>query len=319
MSVIVVAGEQRERAGRCLRSILAQGSIDSLEVLILDCVTPGVPPLDGSDHPRVRLVPLSPDTLYATARAEGIRRARGPIVAFVEEHCIVLPGWAQAVLRAHEDGWGGVGSEVHNGNAGVGISDTVALIYFAPWLPPAGSAESELLPGHNSSYQRDLLLSFAERLELLLRNEPILQWELAKNGHRFLLEPEAKLAHANETTPRDFAKAYFAWHRCFGHTRAQVFGWSTGKKVAYVTLSPVLPWARVAKLLGFLMGRRPDLVGEFFRGLPVVVLGYLVSTVAQAVGIWFGLGDAERQFTYAERNWQRAMPPGGKQGSGHLG
>lgn len=305
LSVIMVAGQARERAARCLASILAQDPIDSMEVLILDCVAKGVPPLEGADHASVQVVPQPPETLYASARAEGVRLARAPIVAFIEEHALALPGWAEAILRAFEGPWAGVGPEMHNANPGVGISDAVSLFYYGAWLAPASRRISEFLAGHNSSYRRDRLLNFGARLDSLLRTEPILQWELKRLGHRLLVDPSVRVAHAQEATIRDFAFASFVWHRCFGYTRAQAFRWSLPKRAAYVALSPLIPLARTGKLLVLLLRDRRDLLGRFVRGLPVILIGHVVSATGMALGVLLGMGEAERHFAEVEHSTHR--------------
>jgi hypothetical protein len=42
------------------------------------------------------------------------------------------------------------------------------LAGYAPWIPPAERGESELVASHNSSYRREVLLAYGERLDGLL-------------------------------------------------------------------------------------------------------------------------------------------------------
>ncbi len=115
LSIVLVVGALRARAEDCLRSVLGERASHRVEVLVIDLVRGAAPPLAGEKHPSVRIVPLASDTPYATARAEGVRRAGAPVVAFLEEHCRVKPGWIEAVLAAHAGPWAGVGGEVHTG------------------------------------------------------------------------------------------------------------------------------------------------------------------------------------------------------------
>ena len=197
LSVILVVGDKRDRAVDCLRSLIQQNTLDRLEVLLIDCGLDATP-LPGSENPRVRRIQLPSGTRFGHARAEGVRQARARIVAFIEEHCIVLPGWAEALVAAHQGPWAGVGGEVYNANAGVGLSDAFYLAGYAPWAPPAERGESELLASHNSSYRREVLLAYGERLDGLLLAEPILQWKLKEDNHRLFVEPDAKFMHHNE-------------------------------------------------------------------------------------------------------------------------
>ena len=132
---------QRERGARCLQSILSQSIIDEMEVLVFDFAPPEVPPLRGSEHPSVRVVRVDRALTFGGARAFSVRMARAPIVAFLEEHVVVSPGWAEALLKAHRAGWTGVGPEMHNLVPGRVISDAMFLAGYAQWTPPLAPGE----------------------------------------------------------------------------------------------------------------------------------------------------------------------------------
>ena len=159
VSVIVMVDGQRERGARCLQSILSQSIIDEMEVLLLDFAPPDTPPMRGSEHPSVRVVRMGDTIEFGGARALGVQMARAPIVAFLEEHVIARPGWAEALVRAHRGGWAGVGPEVHNPMPGYGISDAIFVVGYGTWAPPLAPGETELIPSQNSSFRRDVLLS----------------------------------------------------------------------------------------------------------------------------------------------------------------
>ena len=108
-----------------------------MEVLLVDYCARRFPPITGSDHPAVRLIHKDQLEPFGRIRAEAVHLARGHIISFLEEHCVAFPRWAEAILRAHAQGWDGVGPEIHNGNPGVGVSDGIALMNYVRWLPPA--------------------------------------------------------------------------------------------------------------------------------------------------------------------------------------
>src|SRR6478736_163972 len=91
-------------------------------------------------------------------------RARAPIVAFVEDHCFPTPGWAEALLRAHERAWAGVGPVVLNANPKRTLSWANLLIEYGPWLHPRERGTVSHIPGHNSSYKRALLMEYGDQL-----------------------------------------------------------------------------------------------------------------------------------------------------------
>ena len=55
----------------------------------------------------------------------------------------------------------------------------------------------------------------------------VLQWQLGARGRRFLINPEIRLAHLNETTVSAICKGYYLWNVSFGAGWARQDGWST--------------------------------------------------------------------------------------------
>ena len=122
VSVVMMVGRQRDRAARALASILEQDGIERCEVMVIDAArgTPAAarlrPPSGGTSS---RQRPALRRRLPAS-----IQQARAPVVAFLEEHAIALPGWLRGVEAVFADPTvAGAGGEVDNLNPGVGISD----------------------------------------------------------------------------------------------------------------------------------------------------------------------------------------------------
>lgn len=300
LSVIVVVGALRERARDCLRSILAQDIADRIEVLLVDCAPEDLPPVPGSEHTAVRHLRMPRETSFARARAAGVRLAHAPVVAFLEEHCRVYPGWAGALVEAHRGPWAAVGGEVHNGNPGVGRSDLIGLLSYGLFYPPLPRGEAPLVAGHNSSYKREVLLRYDRELEELLGTDMVLLARLHADGFRFATEPDAKLAHLNETRFASIARGYFLFNRCYGHNRAGKLGWSRARRAAYAVLTPVIPLYFMAHFSLFLARERRAFLGVFVRNAALVYAAELCAAAGQAVGLLLGPGDAERRFTAYE-------------------
>lgn len=299
LTVILIAGRLRERAAGALQSLLDQDCIASIEILLIDLERNEWP-----RHPSLRVIDMPPNTTYSAARLRGIHEAQAPIVAFLEEHCRVYAGWASALLRAHEGPYAAVGAEVHNGNPEVRLSRTIALMNYNPFLPPATRREVPLLPGHNSSFKRDVLLSYGDELETLLRAEVCLYIRMHRDGHRMLLEPDARFAHLNETRLGSIARGYFLWHRCYGPIRARVFRWSFAKRLLYIVATPLIPLYYLGRLT-LVLRRQPRLLAQAWLASPEIYFAQLASAAGQAVGLVFGMGDAEQRFTSYELNEPR--------------
>jgi hypothetical protein len=307
---VVVAGDEGTRGGleRTMHSILYQTMIDRMEIIVVDCSAPGTPPLFGSDHPGVRTVKLSRDgTTMAEARAAGVRAARAPLVAFLDEHSFAMPGWGEALLEAHRGPYAGVGGEIYNMSAAVGLADPIYLMGHGAWLPPATRSEVDLLPSHDTCYKRDVLLGYGDDLAELLMAEPVLMWKLRADGHRLLLEPGVKSMHGYTVNPLTLV-AFYAWNRCLGYARAKFFSWPWWKRLLSALAFPLRPWWRALRLFVYLLRKHPDRLPTFILGLPVILLAQYAAAVGEAAGAVLGRGNVEILFTQAHLRGLRWKP-----------
>ncbi len=305
LSVIVQVGGERQRSTSCLDSLLRQTLIQQMEILVVDYGLADHSPLVGSDHPSVKLIPRANYESLGRSRAMAVQIARAQIIAFIEEHCVALDGWAEAIRAAHASGWKAIGGEVHSANPGVGISDSIGLMNYWRWLPPAREGLHDLLVGHNTAYDRETLLKLDRPLEELLRCDPVIQWHLQELGIDLYLSSSIKLSHINETEISSIVRGYFLWNRMFAPTRAAVFQWSALKRTIWVLFSPLIAPVRIFKQFRDILNHRPHYLGTFFISMPVQLIAHTAAAAGQAVGLIFGMGDAETSFLHYELNQVR--------------
>jgi hypothetical protein len=304
ITVVVVVGNPRRRARRAVESILEQPLGGRLELLVVDMADPlRAEPFELADD-RVRTIKATPSATFGGARASAVRAARGRIVAFLEEHCIAMPGWAEALVQAHAGPWAAVGAEVHNGNPGVGWSDAIYLTGYSLWMPPAPPGQVRLTATHNTSYKKSLLLEFGDRLAELLTAEPLLQQDLLARGHRLYLEPQAKFRHLNETSLRSSAALYW-WNRSLGRIRVANRHPGMPKRVAHLILVPVVPVLRLGRLIAFFMRRRRRDIWTLLRQAPRIIVIDAVAATGLALGMLLGKPADDMRFTEFELRGDR--------------
>lgn len=299
LSVVIVVGDEATRGGleRIMQSLRAQSIFPSMEVIIVDCSPPGTTQLKGSDHPNVHTIKLPRDnTTMAQARAEGVRQATAPIVGFLDEHSFAMAGWAEALIEAHKGSWAGVGGEIYNLSSAIGAADPIYLMGHGRWTPPAKRGEVDLLPTHDTCYKREILLRYDDELELLLMAEPVLMWKLKEDGYKLLLDPDVKSLHGYTVNLLTLV-AFYAWSRCFGFARAEVFNWSNVKRLGYALMSPFIPWVRTVHLFNLLLRKHPARLWVFFTGLPFILIAQYGAAIGEAVGLIFGKGNTELLYT----------------------
>jgi hypothetical protein len=219
-------------------------------------------------------------TRFDEARAAAVRAASAPIVAFTEDHSFPQPGWAAALVEAFDDGGSVVGPVVENGNPRSMVSRANFLLEYGEWMPPGRRDGRSHLPGHNSAYRREVLLSLGDRLTSMIEAESVLHWELARDGHRLMQEPRAITRHVNFS--RFWPSVALRYHlgRQFAARRAGT--WSVTRRAGYAAAFPLIALVRVARVALLGAGSRELLAVAV--ALPMVALMVTVSSVGEAVG-----------------------------------
>jgi glycosyl transferase family 2 len=302
LSVVLITPDSFETIRRTITCLAAQTAHARIEVIVIapdsahiDVDRALVAPLAG-----VRVVQLPSLVPTGPARAAGIRAARAPIVAFGEEHCFPRPTWAQALIDAHRGDYVAVGPAMHNANPETAVSWADLLIGYGPWVAPVSRREADFLPGHNSSYKRDVLLEYGDRLDTLMEAETVLMWDLRAKGRRLLLDPGAETAHMNFGFWSSWLPVMMLNGRAFADTRAA--NWPRLRRLAFAAASPAIPLVRLAR--AFNHARRIGRGAAFMaRVVPTMCVGLVADGLGQMAGYAFGPGNAHERL--AEFEWHR--------------
>jgi hypothetical protein len=300
LSVILVTPDDFATVRRTFQHLRAQTIPERIEVVLVAQraadVVPGSGELEGFHSVQV-VETGAPITSSAAARAVGIRAARGAVVALAEDHSFPDPGWAAALLSAHARGHAVVGPTVRNGNPATMLSWANLLLEYGPWLDPADAGPAEHLPGHNSSYKRDLLLAYGDELPRRMEVETMLQQDLASRGHTLLRTADAWTSHLNFSVFLPSLALRFLGGRLFASGRAH--HWTAGKRAMYTLAAPLIPLVRLRRVLRT-MGRVPEQRALLPRILPMLGLTLLVDAAGELVGYALGAGRSDAQLSAIE-------------------
>ncbi|MCZ7597511.1 MAG: glycosyltransferase family 2 protein [Gammaproteobacteria bacterium] len=288
MSVVLVARDGAASIEQTLSCIAAQSACHRLELLVVvpERHAAATQVAVGARFAGARIVKVPRIESAGRANAAGVRAASAPVVAFAEDHCFPEPGWAERLIEAHRGPWAAVGPAVGNANPGSALSWADFIIGYGPWMLPAESREMDFLPGHNSSYKRDVLLGYGERLEELIESETVLHWDLVARGERLYREAGARTWHTNFSLPGPWLKAHYHNGRLFAGVRAE--GMTTLKRLVYVLGSPLIPLVRLARTVR----ANARALREHPACLPALVAGLAVDAAGQFAGYLLGTGDA---------------------------
>ncbi|MDX1531991.1 MAG: glycosyltransferase, partial [Rhodothermales bacterium] len=197
-AVLVTPGGPRA-IDKILRRLHAQTIRDRIEVVvtIVGGGTVSLGAVPTADFAGVQVLRADRAATSAQARAEAVRAAHAPVVALIEDHSFPEPTWAERLVEAHGEDYAAVGPVMRNGNPESALSWANLLIEYGPWMHADAPADAEHLPGHNSTYKRDLLLAYGDDLADMLEAETLLHWDLRARGHRLLHTPAARTHHVN--------------------------------------------------------------------------------------------------------------------------
>jgi hypothetical protein len=313
ISVVIIVDKQRERGDCCLASVLQQSIINDLEVILVD-LAENVAPLKQSNHPAIRCItiPGAVKTMtFGEVRAEALRIANAPIIAFLEEHSAALPGWASATLKAfHElgDAYAGVSGPPINDLTQTTILDAIKLMNALNPLPAHSHRDAQVLTYNNTSYRRDVLLKYDNLLPTLLTSEGLLYAQLIRDGYKLAEVSDIKFIHVREKFLSGHGQNGYYTNRNIARQWANHLKWSNRKKFLTIIGAPLLPWARTAKLMAFWWRKDPTKLGLMLRNILTVTAINYYAVLGQAMGLAFGEGDAGIRYLDYAVNVPRPMP-----------
>ncbi len=283
LSVVIASVNGMPYLGKCLDALAER--CPGAEIVVADWTDAATRAAVAERWPDVRLLSFDEPMTIPELRAAGVFAATAPVVALIEDHCLVAPGWAERLAAAHAAGHAVVGGPIRN-VATSRIRDWAAFFceYSAVMEPlPAGPVGA--LPGMNVSYDRRALAAIDD----LLRDGRWENWlhpRLVERGFELWCEPDAVVEHDKDFDLGEFLSQRYHYSRSFAGMRNPELG---GKRVLYALatplLVPLLYW-RMARNV-FSRGRRRR---QFLLATPLILLDVSVWAFGEAVGYVFGGG-----------------------------
>ena len=173
-----------------------------------------------------RLVTVAVERIptVASAFVAALDAATGDVIAQVEDHVLLEPGWAAAVLRAHERPSAAVAPRLANANPSTAISWANFLAAFSEAIVERPVGPVDCGPGHNTSYKAAVLRQYRDELVTLYQSERMFHYRLRQDGHVILHEPHARQAHLNISVFREAVSHAWLGGIMFGAYRGRDMG-----------------------------------------------------------------------------------------------
>ncbi len=281
-----------------LRHLQAQTRCDAIEVVLVH--TPAhAADIDRGAFTRFRrfvAVPVDGIPTVAFGFVAALDAATGDVIALVEDHVLLEPGWAAAVLAAHRRPSAAVAPRLANANPATAISWANFVASFSDAIAerPAGPVDSG--PGHNTSYKAAVLRQYRDELLTLYQSERVFHYRLREDGHVILHDPHARQAHLNISVPRQAVGHAFLGGIMFGTYRSRAMG--VLEKAARTALAPLVPAVRLWRTWRTLSGTA-DLVvpAAAWALLPLLLISHAAG---EAMGYWNLVGGIDARYEHFE-------------------
>ena len=157
---VVLATDRYETIRPVVELLHAQSGRGRIELVLVTLrgvhVDRGAPELDGFSG--VTLVEVDSLVPIGRARAAGVRAAAAPVVFLGETHTYPQPGWALALIEAHDGSWAAVVPQIGNANPDGALSWAAFLLDYGRWYD-GDRREVAAPPTYNASLRRELLLA----------------------------------------------------------------------------------------------------------------------------------------------------------------
>jgi hypothetical protein len=229
--------------------------------------------------------------------AAGIRRSTAPIIAIAESHSYPGAGWAEALINRHQQSFAAVAPVISNANPGSIVSWANLLLDYGRCVEPRRTGIVDFLPGHNTSYKREILLQYDSQLDDKMVSEILLQWDMRAKGYQLFMDGSVKTYHLNVTRWRSWLPERFFTGRRFAATRSA--HWSGLRRFFYAGGSPLIPFVRLPRLLADIRQSTRD--RELLpRILSPLIAGLVASALGEMIGYAIGAGGASEELAKME-------------------
>jgi hypothetical protein len=289
--VIAIIAGGREPITACLQALEPDATALGVECIVpYDSRLDGVPEL-ATRFPWVEFVdaratvdakrrgPFSREH-HDILRAIGLQRARGRVVALLEDHGIPAPGWCRTVLAAHTDADAAIGGAVENGVDRL-LNWAVYYCDFGRYQNPVPEGPAEFLSDCNVSYKRAALAS-VQPLWAEAFHETAVNWELQRRGERMRLVPEL-VVHQTRWTLRLFPALVerYVWGRSIAGTRAQAM--TAFRRLMLATLWFLLPLVLSWRVISQALRKRRH-SDRLLLSIPLILLLETIWSAGELVG-----------------------------------
>jgi hypothetical protein len=298
-TVVLIAGNSRERTRRALQSILRQDTDKQLRVLVYDRAYEPVRDLPEFDFPNVTYEPVARESTLGQLQKRAVLTVDTEIIAFIEEHAVVPSEWARESLHAHAMGYTGVSGSFIPGNANHHWARIGFLMTYGDYMFSPKSGETKDIPADNSSFIRSKLARLETDLEMLFNTDTLLTRRLVDEGEKLYRAGNVRIKHSNESSLFGGWTSLFYWNQMYVCNLVVTQRWSPVYRALRFLATPLVPLIRTLKAFKHAIGNSAD-VKQLLIDMPSIFVLNLGVAAGIATGLLCGYQKSEWRFSDCE-------------------
>ena len=283
LSVVIASVNGMPYLGKCLDA-LSERCPDA-EIVVADWTDEATRAEVRERWPSVKLLSFADPMAIPELRAAGVFAATAPVVALIEDHCLVAPAWGERLIAAHGDGHGVAGGPIRNVVTERTRDWAAFFCEYSAVMEPMPRGPAAGLPGMNVSYGRDALAAIDDLLRAG-RWENWLHPRLRERGFDLWCEPEAAVEHDKDFDLGEFLSQRYHYSRSYAGMRNPELG---TRRALYALGTPLLLPLLYARMAGNVFSRRRARK-KFLLATPLILLYIAVWAFGEAVGYVCGGG-----------------------------
>lgn len=295
LSVVVAAWNAPDLLRTCLQSLASaasNASPSSVQVIVASARSKDRDAI-LDEFPQFTHVVVQDAPIVPRLRREGLARATGDAVAFIEDHATVSPDWARALIAAYDEGGtAAVGGPVAQGQTLSALDWGAYLFDYGRFGPPCVAGPVPALSGLNMSFSRAVLDSIPEVLADGVFEGPTFD-ALARRGIQPRLAPTATVYHFKHYSLRDTLVAVYYLGRGYAGRRV-----AAGRRtVRFVRAAgcALLPAVMVWRVLSVVLPKGRD-TRRVLGSLGYLSLLALMWSTGECAGYVMGPGESDARW-----------------------
>ena len=278
VSVIIAAYQSGGYIKRCLRSLQNQRFKD-FETIVVNSSQESETAEAVSAFPGICFHQHSERLLPHAARNQGAAMAKGGLLVFTDADCKADPGWLEALVRCHEQGYVYICGSIET-ESPRWVSKAIHLLKYSPYLYRRRAGAIRIAATGNMSVTRQAWQTVGPFDGTVFSGDALLSWKAKRAGIDPWFEPLAIVYDQDEEYRKNFLPERYRRGMEYGRLRAGFGRWN---KMTLAVRTLIMPLALLSALLTMASNcQKAGRLADFVWTLPFLTVAQAAWCIGEA-------------------------------------